>query len=170
MKAMMDRFRNWRLWPLFAKELTQIRRNKRLVAMMVVPPTLNLVLLGFAMNPEVTNLRLGVVDESRSVESREVISAFTESRSFQVKGHYVSTEALGQALSNGELDAGLVVPSNFASKRAKGETAEIQFLVDSVNSNTAGIAGGYATRIINALNQKIKIGRASCRERVCLYV
>jgi|GEM_PF-5974363 len=46
--------------------MRQIRRNGKLVAMLVIPPTLNLVLLGFAMNPEVTNLRLGLVDESRT--------------------------------------------------------------------------------------------------------
>ena len=51
--------------------------------MLVVPPTLNLVLLGFAMNPDVTDLRLGVVDESRTADSREVISAFSESRAFK---------------------------------------------------------------------------------------
>src|SRR5215813_5338969 len=98
MKAMLDRLRNWRLWPLCLKELRQIRRNGKLVAMLVVPPTLNLVLLGFAMNPEVTNLKLGVVDESRSAESREVVSAFTESRSFQLYRNYQSTDALGEAM------------------------------------------------------------------------
>ena len=46
--------------------MRQIRRNGKLVAMLVIPPTLNLVLLGFAMNPEVTNLRLGLVDESQT--------------------------------------------------------------------------------------------------------
>lgn len=154
---MLERLLNWRLWPLFAKELHQIRRNRRLVAMLVVPPTLNLVLLGFAMNPEVTNLRLGVVDESCSAESRELISAFTESRSFQVRRHYESTESLGSALSAGELDAGLVIATDFATKRARGETADVQFIVDSVNSNTADIAGGYATRIVSALNKKIAV-------------
>lgn len=157
MSRLIQKLRSWRLWPLFAKELHQIRRNHKLVAMLVIPPTLNLVLLGFAMNPEVTNLRLGVVDESRASEGRELVSAFTESRSFKVAGYYPSTEALGTALTQGDLDAGLVIPSNFARKRANGESVEVQFLVDGVDSNTAGIAGGYATRVVSALNQKISL-------------
>jgi len=157
MKSIINKLRNWRLWPLCLKELRQIGRNRRLVAMLVVPPTLNLVLLGFAMNPEVTNLKLGIVDESRTLESREVVSAFSESRSFQVYQVYESPSALGAALSAGELDAGLVVPSDFAKRRMNGETAEIQILVDGVNSNTAAIAGGYASRIVSALNQKITV-------------
>lgn len=154
---MLERFLNWRFWPLFFKEVNELRRNRRMIAMMLVPPTLNLVLLGFAMNPEVTDLRLGIVDESRTAESRELISAFAESRSFKPSGQYSSVEELSRALSMGELEAGLVVPSDFATKRTRGEVAEVQFLVDSVNSNTGGIAGGYAARVIAALNEKISL-------------
>lgn len=143
-----------RFWPLFMKELRQIKRNHKLVAMLIMPPTVNLVLLGFAMNPEVTNLRLGVVDESRTAESRELVSAFVESRSFLVEGQYASGDDLGRALSEGNLDAGLIIPRDFARLRARGQTAEVQVLVDSVNSNTAGIAAGYVSRVCAALNEK----------------
>ncbi len=146
---------NNRFWPLFMKELRQIKRNHKLVMMLVLPPTVNLVLLGFAMNPEVKNVRLGVVDYSRSAESRELVSAFVESGSFQIAAQYDSSEALGRALSAGELDAGLVVPQDFARLRARGQTAEAQILVDSVNSNRAGIAAGYAARVVAAFNQKL---------------
>ena len=158
---MWEKILNWRFWPLFMKELNELRRNRRLVGMMLVPPTLNLVLLGFAMNPEVTNLRLGVVDESRTAESRELISAFSESRSFVSSGYFKSVAELSEALSGGELDAGLVIPSDFATKRVRRETAEVQFLVDSVNSNTASIAGGYAERVVGALNEKILLSRST---------
>ncbi|HEX5964758.1 MAG TPA: ABC transporter permease [Pyrinomonadaceae bacterium] len=160
MNSIINKLLNWRLWPLCLKELRQIGRNRKLVAMLIVPPTLNLVLLGFAMNPEVTNLKLGIVDESRTAESREVVSAFSESRSFQLYRRYESTSALGDALSAGDLDAGLIIPSDFAKRRMNGETAEIQILVDGVNSNTAAIAGGYATRIVSALNRKITVAHA----------
>jgi len=113
------------------------------------------VIFGFALNPEVTNLRLGVVDESRTAASREVISAFVESRSFRVAEQYRSSDELGQALSAGKLDAGLIVPADFAKQRERRETARVQLLIDAVNSNTAGIAGGYASRIIAALNERI---------------
>jgi len=158
---MLDRLLNWRFWPLFFKELKELGRNRRLVAMMLVPPTLNLVLLGFAMNPEVTDLKLGIVDESRTAESRELISAFTESKSFVPSGYYHSVAELSRALSAGDLDAGVVVPSDFATKRMRREVAEVQFLVDSVNSNTGSIAGGYAARIVAALNEKIFLSRSS---------
>jgi ABC-2 type transport system permease protein len=143
-----------RFWPLFMKELRQIKRNRKLVVMLVMPPTVNLVLLGFAMNSEVKNVKLGLVDYSRTAESRELVSAFVESGSFRVAETYNSTEELGESLSDGKLDAGLVVPQDFARLRARGASAEVQILVDGVDSNRAGIAAGYAMRVVAALNER----------------
>jgi ABC-2 type transport system permease protein len=155
MRSFIDNFRRWRIWPLFLKELRQIKADKKLVVSLILPPTLQLVIFGFALNPEVTNLRLGVVDESRTAASREVISAFVESRSFNIAEQFKSSDELGQALSAGKLDAGLIIPADFAKQRERRETARAQLLLDAVNSNTAGIAGGYAARIIAALNERI---------------
>ena len=155
MNNFIKRITGGRLLPLFMKELRQIKRDWRLVISLILPPTVQLIIFGFALNPQVTDLRLGVVDESRTAASREVVSAFVESRSFQIKDYYPSTEALGQALSKGELQAGLVIPSDFATRRDRRETAEVQFLLDAVDSNTSGIAGGYASRIIASYNQRM---------------
>ncbi len=155
MKEVLNKILNLRLWPLFVKEFHQIRRNTRLVILLIIPPTLNIVLFGLALNPTFENLRLGVVDYSRTPESRELVSAFTEGLAFETKSYYSSTEELGQAISRGELDAGLVMPRDFAEKRERRETVEVQLLVDAVNANTATIAGGYAARIIASLNQRI---------------
>ena len=155
----LSRILNLRLWSLFIKEFHQIRRNRRLVILLIIPPTLNIILFGLALNPTFENLRLGVVDESRTPESRELVSAFTEGLVFKTKAYYSSTEELGQAISRAELDAGLVVPRDFAEKRARHETSEVQLLVDAVNANSATIAGGYAARIIASLNQKIALSQ-----------
>jgi ABC-2 type transport system permease protein len=152
---MFERIFNLRIWSLFIKEFHQIRRNRRLVIMLIIPPTLNIVLFGLALNPNFENLRLGVVDYSDTPESRELLSAFTEGLVFQARSYYASPDDLGQAISKGGLDAGLVIPRDFARKRERHETSEVQLLVDAVNANTATIVGGYAARIIGSLNQQI---------------
>ena len=155
MRSLIETLFEARIWPLVVKELRQIKRNRRHVISLSVPPTLQILLFGLALNPEVRELRLGVVDESRSAASREFISAFSESGSFRIGAYYASVGALGEALSRGELDAGLVLPDDFDRLRARGQTAQAQLLIDAVNSNTAAIAGGYATRIVGAFNQRV---------------
>jgi len=154
MKNLLNMVFGARIWALFLKEMRQISSDKRLMITLVIPPTVQLIIFGFALNPEVTNLRLGVVDESRTIESRQLVSAFVESRSFRIENYYASTKEIGPALSEGDLDAGLIIPSDFARKRDRGVTADVQLLIDAVDYNTAGIAGGYAERIIASLNEQ----------------
>jgi drug efflux transport system permease protein len=155
--SIFERLANQRIWPLFVKELRQIGRNRRLVISLIIPPTIQIIIFGFALNPEVTNLRLGVVDSSRTAFSRELVSAFVESRAFDITAYYSSSDELGKALSAGKLDAGLVIPYDFARQRERHVTAKVQLLLDAVNSNTAQIAGGYAARIVAALNQRLVV-------------
>jgi len=79
-----------RMLALVRKEFQQILRDRRLAMSLIVPPTLQLLLFGFALNPTVANLHLGVVDDSKTPESRELISQMTESKSFAPSGTYLS--------------------------------------------------------------------------------
>jgi ABC-2 type transport system permease protein len=151
---------NLRLWSLFVKEFHQIRRNRRLVIMLIIPPTLNIVLFGLALNPNFENLRLGVVDYSQTPESRDFLSSFTAGLVFRIDGYYASPDEMGRIIGKGDLDAGIVIPRDFARLRARREPADVQLLVDAVNANTATIAGGYAARIIASVNQRINPGTA----------
>lgn len=154
---MLQAIFNLRIWPLFVKEFHQIRRNRRLVVMLIIPPTLNIVLFGLALNPNFENLRLGVVDYSQTPESRDLVSAFTEGLVFRIKGYYASPEDIGRVIGRGDLDAGLVIPRDFARRRARHEPVDVQLIVDAVDANTATIAGGYAARIIASVNQRISV-------------
>ncbi len=142
-----------RLPALALKELRQIRRDRRLVLSLIVPPLLQILLFGFALDPEVRDLRVGIVDESRTVESRQLLSAITENRTFRRAGTYATAAGLERALGDGRLDLGLVVPYDFARLRGRGRPATIQVLVNAVNANTAQIAQGYVENAVAWLNE-----------------
>src|ERR1035437_5007880 len=96
---------NHRIRALIRKEFNQIRRDRRLRFSLIIPPTLQLLLLGFALSATVSNLRLGVVDESHTPESRELIATLTESKSFRLAGSYFSVDLLGEQIRRNNLDA-----------------------------------------------------------------
>jgi drug efflux transport system permease protein len=144
-----------RLGALVLKELRQIRRDRRLAMSLVVPPTLQILLFGFALDPDVHDLRLGLVDESRTRESRELVSALTENGTFRLAGFYQTTAALERELSSGGLDVGVVVPYDFARLRARQRPATVQVLLNAVNANTAQIAHGYVEGAVAWLDQRL---------------
>jgi ABC-2 type transport system permease protein len=75
---------NPRLLAVVRKEFTQIRRDSRMVITMTIQPAVQLLLLGFALSATVTNLKLGVVDDDQSIESRALANALGESKSFRL--------------------------------------------------------------------------------------
>jgi ABC-2 type transport system permease protein len=142
-----------RFLALALKELRQIRRDRRLVLSLIVPPLLQILLFGFALDPEVRGLRVGLVDESRTAESRELVSTITENQTFRLVATYPTPDALERALADGRLDLGVVVPHEFARARGRGRTGRVQVLVNAVNANSAQIAQGHIEGAIAWLNR-----------------
>lgn len=156
MKPVLDRILNRRLRALIRKEFAQIRRDRRLAISLVVPPTLQLLLLGFALSTTVTNLKLGAVDDSRTPASRELIAILSESKSFRIVSYYPSVQQLGKAIGRGKIDAGVVVPYSFARDLQRGRPVTVQFLLNAMNANTAAIAQGYAEGVIQSYNAALR--------------
>ncbi len=154
MIAHVGRLFGGRFWALALKELRQIRRDRRLAMSLVVPPMLQVLLFGFALDSDVRDLRLGVVDESRTLESRELVSAITENRTFRLAGSFLTTRELEGALAAGRLEVGVVVPYDFARLRARGRPATVQVLLNAANANTAQIAQGYVEGAVAWLNRR----------------
>ena len=150
-------FLGHRLRALIRKEFNQIRRDRRLAISLVVPPTVQLLLFGFALNATVDNLRLGVVDLSHTPESRDLIADMTESRSFRLSGTYFSANQIGDAIARGDLDAALVIPYDFAHDLHRGYATSVQVLLNAMNANTAAIAQGYTEGVIQNWNRNIRV-------------
>src|SRR5215470_14471977 len=98
---------------LATKEVQQLRRNRGLLIQLMIPPTIVLVIFGFALNPRVRDLRLGVVDQNLTMESRDFIDALTENVNFNVARVYANTGDAEGALKSLDLDLFLVIPHDF---------------------------------------------------------
>jgi ABC-2 type transport system permease protein len=147
---------NQRVRALIRKEFNQIRRDRRLAFSLILPPTLQLLLFGFALSAKVTNLRLGVVDDSQTPESRELIATLAESKSFRLAGYYFSAGDLGEAINRGALDAGVVIPYDFARDLQRGRATIVQVLLNAMNANTAAIGQGYVEGVIRFYNRRLR--------------
>lgn len=145
-----------RVRALIRKEFNQIRRDRRLAMSLILPPTLQLLLFGFALSANVTNLRLGVVDDSKTPESRELIASLSESKSFRLAGYYLSSRELGEAISRGDLDAGVVIPYDFTRDLLRGRATTVQVLLNAMNANTAAIGQGYVEGVIQSYNRGLR--------------
>jgi ABC-2 type transport system permease protein len=146
-----------RVSALFRKELNQIRRDRRLAFSLILPPVLQLTLFGFALSAKVENIKLGIVDESQTKESRDLIAVLTESKSFASAGYFFSVDQLGVAISKSEVIAGVVIPTDFARDLHRGRPTTVQFLLNATNANSAAISQGYAEAVIQDYNAQLQM-------------
>jgi ABC-2 type transport system permease protein len=147
---------NYRLRALIKKEFAQTRHDRKLMFTLTVLPVIQLMLVGFALSAAVSNVPLAIVDDSRTPESRELIATLTESKSFRLAGYYSSVDQLGDAVSQGKADAGMVVPYDYARDLRRDRQTTIQFLLNATNANTATISRGYAESMIQRFNQGLR--------------
>lgn len=150
---------------LTIKEFQQLRKNKQLIFQLLFPPSLALIAFGYALNPDVKNLRLGIVDESRTPQSRRLIDVLTANQAFRVTAYHESAAALEEQIGHRELDVGMVIPASFARDRLRGQPVEIQVLVDAVNANTATLAQGYLRQAL-ASSVRMPVRRVEATSRI----
>lgn len=141
-----------RFWALAQKEIHQIFRNKQLLVLLIFPPTIQLLLYGFVLNPDVHFIKMGVVDYAHTQASRELVTAFTENRVFTANQLLLSEKDLSQQVETGNLTVGVVIPPDFSRNLNRDQPAEVQIFIDGVDANTAGIANGYINQIVQQYN------------------
>lgn len=138
-------------WPrvrsLLRKEWRQLFRDPRSKRVVFASPILQLVLFGYAVNTDVNNTSMFVVDHDVTAESRALVDAFTAAGWFRVTGTSDRSADLLYALDRGTARIAIEIPPGFSQRLSTGN-ARVQVLVDGTNSNTATVAQGYAARII----------------------
>lgn len=148
-----------RLLQMLIKEFLQVLRDKRTRFVLLGPPTIQMLIFGYAATYEIHNVSLAVLDFDNSQESRELISRFASSPYFKVTAHPEDRHQLTALLDRGEVVLGIQLRAGFAQRLRKGETASVQVLVDATNSNTALIALGYVNQIAAEFGREYQFDR-----------
>ena len=137
-----------RAWAVSLKELRQIVRDRRTLIILLFIPAFFLFLYGYALNFDIRHVTLAVQDRDGSVESRELIARFTSSTYFDIAAVVRSDAELDAVMDRGEARAAVVIPEGFARRLHRGDTAEVQVILDGDNANTATTVLGYATAVL----------------------
>ena len=153
---MLRGFFNSRLLALMRKEFNQIRRDTRIVISLIVPPALLLLVFGSVLNSKIENVRLGVIDQSGTRESRELIADLSVSRSFRLTRAFLSPGDLSDAVMDGRVQAGLIIPAEFRRDLEKGRQATVQFVLNAMDANTATVAKTYAQGVVSAYGKGVR--------------
>lgn len=140
---------------MIKKEFAQLKQDKRLLAISMVAPVIQVILFSYAANIDVKNIKIGFVDSENTPQTREIRELFKQSGYFDVVSVSETDEKIDNLLDAGGARIILKFGSRFTEKLIKKNEAPIQLLVDGSDGNTATIAVGYTQGILNSYNQKV---------------
>lgn len=139
------------------KEFKHLLRDKRLLFVMIFLPLFLLVIFGYAVNFDVKNIKLSVLDKDQSEISRSFINSISSSNYFRIVSYLENDEEIKGTLDKKEAQVVLVVPNDFSKKIGKQkETAKVQFLIDGVDGNAATIIKSYVNIASIKFNQELQ--------------
>jgi ABC-2 type transport system permease protein len=128
------------------KEVLHILRDPRSLIAALGLPVLLLALFGYALSMDVDRISTAIYDEDQSSASQDLMQMFRGSRYFTVVDAQ-SYEDIEQLVLRDEILLGVVIPTDYATKTQSGN-AQVQFLLDGSDSNTASLALGYAEGLV----------------------
>jgi len=137
-----------RIKHIIRKEFIQVFRDKRSRALVFLPPLLQLIIFGYAVNMNIKDIRLGIMDLSRSQQSRELIASFKASGYFRIVRIIDHEHQIREILDRGTVQGVLKINRDFAKRVKREENTAVQLILDGTDSNTANLITQYITAIV----------------------
>jgi len=137
-----------RISEIVRKEVLQSMRETKTRLTLFLPPLIQLIIFGYAVNLDVEHTRIAWMDMDRTPESRDLGSAFAASRYFEVVAIPRDEGQVQQLMDRSRVQAVIRVLPGFARDIERGETAGVQILVEGTNSNTASLVSNYANLVV----------------------
>ena len=124
------------------KEFKQIIRDISSILIAFVLPLILLFLFGFGVNFDTNTVKIGIVDQSNSVESRNFIQSLKNTKYLDTS-FYKTTNEAEKFLIGGKIRSYVVIPVNYEIELKKKLNPKIQIITDGTEPNTAKFASTY---------------------------
>lgn len=129
-----------RTFTIAHKEVLHIIRDPMTLFLALFIPIVELLILGFAIDTNIRNIRTVILDEAKSQESRMLLDRFENTQTFHIVGEVLTDEELNRALVSGRARVGIKIPEHYSRRLLAGDTAQVLVVVDGSDSSTAGEA------------------------------
>ena len=142
---------------IIRKEFIQIFRNRVMLPFIFLAPILQMVILVFAANLEMKEIKFFVVDKDLSSTSRRLVAEFAASPFYSFRGSGFNLQKAEDMLTADEADMIIHIPAGFEEQmRKETGSSPIQLLINAVNATKAGLINAYTTGIIRGFNRDIR--------------
>jgi ABC-2 type transport system permease protein len=141
-----------RIFALTRKELLAVLKDPRSRFTIFIPPILQCLIYGYVASYDLNDVPYAVLDQDRSVASRELLARLDGSGVFHRVANLYRVEDVKTAINTGQALLVLQIDQDFERRLEAGQSADLQVIADGRNSNTAGTALSYIGTIVGDFN------------------
>jgi ABC-2 type transport system permease protein len=134
---------------LAEKEFHHIIRDARSLTIAIVMPVIMTFLFGYAVNMDIENITLAIIDYDQTQDSRSLVDRFYESAYFQPPEKTAGINSPDQILKTGHAHAALVIRKGFSESLYRKENYELGMIVDGSDNNIAAAVKNYSENVVN---------------------
>lgn len=150
----MIKQRIFRIKAISFKEFLHIIHDPRSLLIIFVMPVAQLIMFGFALNMEIQNIDLAVIDYSKSSSSTKLIQQFAGSKYFNLFEYKGKITEIDKLFLTRKARAILIVNKDFAQLFQTQNQAPIQILIDAADPNAGTVIKLYCSRVVSLFNQQ----------------
>jgi len=143
------------LGAILFKEFITVLRDPLTLFFMLFPPLVEMIAFGYAIDNDVRHMAMAILNEDRTVESRQFIDRFVNTESFRIVSEVQNVEELASEIRKGRAYVGLQIPPHFTRDFRAGHPAQVQMLIDGSSSTIALQALNTALGV--ALTQSVEM-------------
>lgn len=141
---------------LLQKEFRQIFRDPSILRIILIMPIIQLMILPWAADYEIKNIKLAVVDHDHSEYSRQLINKITSSGYFILTDYSSSYEHSLEKIEKDKADLVLQIPDHFEKDLVKEDEAKLFMAMNAINGVKANLGGAYLRSIIQDFNRQVR--------------
>ena len=156
---MFSEFRTWwrrQVWPVATKEFIHLINDATTLRIAIMLPVIQLIIFGFAINMDVSNIPTAILNEDLRPASYELVDAFKNTTYFHINEVVYSKDALLKAIRKGDVKVGVDIPPDYSDNILNGQKASFQVLIDGSDSNTASQGLSTSVQLGTVLSQKLQ--------------
>lgn len=141
---------------LIEKEFKQIIRNSFLPRMIIGMPILMMLILPWAANQEVKDIKLSIVDNDHSTYSQRLIHKATASGYFHLADVSPSNDKALNSIESGKADVILEIQPDFEKNLMKSGYANVMVSANTVNGVKGSLSTSYMSTILSDFATEIR--------------
>ena len=137
------------LLALIKKEIKQIMRDPSSIIIAFVLPLISILIYMYGINLDSVRVTMGIKNDDSNPETATLIKSFGHSK-YVNSIYFDNIEDIKTAIARSKIKGAVIIPNDFSTKLARGQSADLLIITDGSEVNTANYVQNYAVSIANS--------------------